>query len=250
MTDSIEIELYLEEYVGKIYKRFRQYSNFEKEKAFRKHLKEKHPSEKDINPYELYTLKILDLLDEEFKINPFFDQHCGLVKQKSKHSEGNYFMSSNEIHSIMNELSIQLQNKIITEHIVSRIRVLSLFNTWCPLIDCDAYLDDIHHSKKYYEEVKQYLFKHKNYMKYSRLLKCAIYNAKLHEHPDVLPRTESEFMSFLITPFIYVMLEPYNYILKEKDLEELDILLHNIQESIQGLIMDNVVEEFLEELKE
>jgi hypothetical protein len=242
--DTFEIELYLEEYIGKIYKRFRQYKNFEKEKEFRKHLKEKYPHEVEINPYQLYTLKILDLLDEEFRVALPFDQYSGFSSIKSRHIEGNMFMSLNEIHSIAEELSIKLQNKIITENIISRVKTLCLQNVLCPLIDFDAFIGDIEHSDIYYEEVKVYLKSHKKYMRYARLIKAAIYNAKLHEHPDILPYTEDKLIEFITSPFIYVMLEPYNFILKDKinELEELDILLHSMEEPIQGLIIDGEIE--------
>ena len=240
--DTVEIELYLEEHVGKIYKRFRQYKNFEKENWFRKHLKYKYPHEVEINPYKLYTLKILDLLDEEFRMKLPFDQFYGFTVPKSKHAEGNEFMSFNEIHSLAEELSIKLQNKSITESIISRVRTLSIVNRWCPLVDCDAFIDNIEHSDSYYEDVKIYLKGHKKYMRYARLIKSSIYNAKLHEHPDELPDTEDTFMDFITSPFIYVMLEPYNFILKDEELSELDILLHGMEEPIQGLIIDGEIE--------
>lgn len=240
--DALDIELYLEEYIGKIYKRFRQYKNFEKEKFFRKYLKERYPNEVEINPYQLYALKILDLLDEEFKITIPFDQYCGLTPLKSRHPEGNSFMSLNEIHSIAEELSMKLQNKIVTENIISRVKTLCIQNKLCSLIDCDAFIEDIEHSEKYYEEVKIYLKGHKKYMRYARLIKTAICNAKIHEHPDILPNTENKLIDFITSPFIYVMLEPYNYILKEKELEELDILLHSMEEPIKGLIIEGEIE--------
>ena len=240
--DTFEIELYLEEYVGKIYRRFRQYNNFEKEKSFRLLLKEKHPNEKEINPYQLYTLKILDLLDEEFKVYSPFDQYTGFSPPKSRHREGNEYMSLNEIHSIAEELSVKLQNKTITENIISRVRTLCFQNKWTPFVDYDVFIENIEHSETYYEQVKVYLKGHKKYMRYSRLIKSAIYNAKIHEHPDVLPYNEDKFIEFITSPFIYVMLEPYNSILKDEELEELDILLHSMEKPIQGLIIDGEIE--------
>jgi hypothetical protein len=242
MSDLIEKEIYVEEYIGKIYKKFRLYNNYKKEKQLRRYLKTLFPNE-DINPYKLYTLKILDLLDEEFKKPLPFDQYHGYIPIKSMHSEGNMFMSTNEIYNVVNELSVKLKNNTITENIVSRVRVLALVNDWCPLLNFDSL--HIDHSEKYFEEVKRYLHGHKKYMRYARLLKFAIADAKLHEHPDELPSTEENFADFLMSPFIYVMLQPYNYILKDEEhfiLERIEELLNETDEIIKGVIIDGEVE--------
>jgi len=236
MSDSIEKELYVEEYIGKIYKKFKFYKNIGKEKFFRQYLKVLYPEE-EINPYRLYTLKILDLLDEEFKTPIPFDQYHGYSPIKTIHKDGNIFMSVNEIHSITNELSIKLQNNTIIENIVSRVRVLSMMNDWCPIIDCDSY--EIEYSDNYFPEVKQYLRNHKKYMRYARLLKAAIADAKLQEKPDILPSIEENFIDFLMSPFIYVILKPYNYILKEDNFET---LLSEENEIIKGVIIDGEIE--------
>ena len=242
MSNLIEKELYVEEYIGKIYKKFRLYNDSKKEKHFRRYLKTLYPNE-DINPYHLYTLKILDLLDEEFKKPLPFDQYHGYSPIKSMHSEGNMFMSTSEIYNVVNELSVKLKNNKITENIVSRLRMLALVNDWCPLLNFDSY--DIDYSDKYLEEVKRYLDKHKKYMRYARLLKAAIADAKLQEHPDILPSTEENFIEFLMSPFIYVMLQPYNYILKDENcciLERIEELLSETDEIIKGVIIDGEVE--------
>jgi hypothetical protein len=242
MSELIEKELYIEEYVGKIYKKFRLYKNIKKEKIFRKMLKQENP-DSDINPYHLYSLKILDLLDEEFKIPLPFDQYHGYSSIKSIHREGNMFMKLNEIYSVINELSVKLKNNTITENIVSRLRVLAFVNDWCPLLNFDTY--EIEYSEKYFEEVKQYLENHKKYMRYARLLKAAIMDAKYHEHPDILPSTEEKFAEFLMSPFIYVMLQPYNYIIKDEDekiLESIQELLNEADEIIKGVIIDGEIE--------
>jgi hypothetical protein len=242
MSDLIEKELYIEEYVGKIYKKFTFYKNIENEKKFRRYLKLLNP-DKDINPYELYTLKILDLLDEEFKTPLPFDQHHGYTPIKNIYEEGNKYSTSSEIYSVANELHVKLENDKITENIISRLRVLAMMNDWCHLVNIDSLC--IEHSEKYFSEVKQYLQNHKKYMRYARLLKVAIADAKLHEHPDILPSEEQKFMDFLMSPFIYVMLQPYNYILKDErleGLERLEELLYETDEIIKGVIIDGDVE--------
>ena len=236
MSDLIEKELYVEEYIGKIYKKFKWYANIEKEKYFRRYLKKLHPEE-EINPYRLYTLKILDLLDEELKKPLPFDQYHGFSPVKSSHTDGNMFMSVNEIYSVVNELSIKLENNTITENIVSRLRVLAIVNDWCPIIDCDS--NTIEYSDRYFENVKIYLYNNKKYMRYARLLKAAIAAAKLQEKPDILPSTEENFIEFLMSPFIYILLQPYNYILKDDDLE---ILLSESGDIVKGVIIDGEIE--------
>ena len=82
-------------------------------------------------------------------------------------------------------------------------------------------------------------------MRYARLLKVAIADAKFQEHPDVLPSTEENFIEFLMSPFIYVMLQPYNYILKDENccrLERIEELLNETDEIIKGVIIDGEVE--------
>jgi hypothetical protein len=242
MSDLIEKELYVEEYIGKIYKKFKVYNNIKLEKKFRRYLRYKYP-DIEINPYHLYTLKILDIIDEELKKPLPFDQYHGYSPIKSMHSEGNMFMTTSEIYTVVNELSIKLKNNTITENIVSRVRMLALVNDWCPLINFDTY--EIEHSDKYFEEVKSYLHGHKKYMRYARLLKAAIADAKLHEHPDELPSTEENFVEFLMSPFIYVMFQPYNYILKDENcciLERIEELLSETDEIIKGVIIDGEVE--------
>jgi hypothetical protein len=242
MSDLIEKELYVEEYIGKIYKKFRLYNDIKKEKHFRRYLKKLFPND-DINPYHLYTLKILDLLDEEFKKPLPFDQYHGYSPIKSMHGEGNMFMSTSEIYNVVNELSVKLKNNTITENIVSRVRMLSIVNDWCPLLNFDSL--DIEYTEKYFEEVKRYLHGHKKYMRYARLLKSAIADARLHEHPDELTATEENFADFLMSPFIYVMLQPYNYILKDENcfiLERIEELLSETDEIIKGVIIDGEVE--------
>jgi hypothetical protein len=242
MSDLIEKELYVEEYIGKIYKKFRLYNNSNKEKYFRRYLKILFP-DTDINPYQLYTLKILDLLDEEFEIPVPFDQYYGYSPIKSIHREGNIFMTSSEIYNVVNELSIKLKNNKITENIVSRLRVLAIVNDWFSFLNLDTY--EIDYSDKYFEEVKIYLRGHKKYMRYARLLKTAIADAKLQEHPDILPSTEENFMEFLMSPFVYVMLQPYNYILKEEKyfiLKRIEEIFSETDEIIKGVIIDGEVE--------
>jgi hypothetical protein len=242
MSDLIEKEIYTEEYVGKIYKKFRLYNDIKREKYFRRYLKILFP-DTDINPYQLYALKILDLLDTELKIPVPFDQYYGYSPIKSIHSEGNIFTTSSEIYNVVNELSIKLKNSTITENIVSRVRMLAIVNDWCPLINFDTY--EIDYSDKYFKEVKRYLGGHKKYMRYARLLKVAIADAKLQEHPDILPSTEENFIEFLMSPFVYVMLQPYNYILKDENcfiLERIEELLNETDEIIKGVIIDGEIE--------
>jgi hypothetical protein len=242
MSDLIEKELYIEEYIGKIYKKFRLYNDTNKEKHFRRYLKTLFPDD-DINPYQLYTLKILDLIDEEFKKPLPFDQYHGYTPIKSIHSEGNIYILTSEIYNVVNELSVKLKNNTITENIVSRLRVLAIVNDWCQLLNFDSF--PIEHSDKYFEEVKQYLGGHKKYMRYARLLKAAIADAKLHEHPDILPSTEENFADFLMSPFIYVMLQPYNYILKDENyciLEGIEEFFNEVDEIVKGVIIDGEVE--------
>ena len=242
MSDLIEKELYVEEYIGKIYKKFKLYSDIKKEKYFRRYLKVLFP-DTDINPYQLYTLKILDVIDEELKKTLPFDQYHGYSPVKSMNSEGNIFMSTSEIYNVVNELSIKLKNNKITENIVSRVRMLAIINDWCPFLNFDTY--EIDYSNRYFEEVKRYLGGHKKYMRYARLLKTAIADAKLHEHPDILPSTEENFIEFLMSPFIYVMLQPYNYILKDENcfiLERIEEILSETDEIVKGVIIDGEVE--------
>lgn len=242
MSDLIEKELYIEEHIGKIYKKFKLYKNVKKEKLFRKILKTENNNE-DINPYHLYSLKILDLLDEEFKYSLPFDQRYGFSPAKSNHCEGNMYIKMNEIYSVANELPIRLKNNKITENILSRVRVLSMVNDWCKLLNFDTY--NIEHSDRFFPEVKTYLQGNKKYMRYARLIKAAIMDAKYFEHPDILPSTEEKFMEFLMSPFIYVMLQPYNYLLDSEIDENLSGALLFIDESeeiVKGILLDGEAE--------
>jgi hypothetical protein len=242
MSDLIEKELYIEEYIGKIYKKFKLYKNIKQEKLFRKLLKSENINE-DINPYHLYSLKILDLLDEEFKLTVPFDQHYGFSSSKSSHTDGNLYIKTNEIYAVANELPIRLKNNKITENIISRVRVLATVNDWCKLLDFDTY--QVEHSDKFFPEVKMYLQGNKKYMRYARLIKAAIVDAKYFEHPDVLPSTEEKFMEFIMSPFIYVMLQPYNYLLNSEIDENLSRILELIDETgeiMKGVIIDGEVE--------
>jgi hypothetical protein len=205
------LENILTDYTIQVYKKFRDYDKSLKLEVF-KYIITNETNEEKINPYCLYSLFIMDLVDNEMKKDIFFDQEYNLVPIKTNHKDGNEFMCNNEIYTVLNELKIWPEKFIITKQIFSRIRTLSILNVWNSNIDIDSYAFDNEESPRFKNEFKTYLLNHPKYLRYSHLLKISLDRAKIFEHPEPIPRTMKEFQQFLKNPLIYVVLEPYNHL--------------------------------------
>jgi hypothetical protein len=205
------IENILTDYTSQMYIKFKDYDKTAKIDIF-KYIITQQSNEEKINPYSLYSLFIMDLVDNEMKKDTFFDQEHNLVPKKSSHRDGNEFMTNNEIYSVLNELKIHPEKFIVTKQIFCRIRTLSILNVWNANIDIDSHAFEIEESSCFKNEFKAYLLDHPKYLRYSHLLKVSIDRAKIFEHPEPIPRTMKEFQIFLKNPLIYVTLEPYNHI--------------------------------------
>jgi len=212
--ETEELEKKLKEFIGFKYKIFLKDSNDSYDDLFRTFLKNNKKSD-TYNSYSLFTLKVFDIIDKESIKYTFFDQDEGYVCVKSPHKDGNYFCSMNEILCIAAEMEFKPLNEKILKQIFGKIRVLSFLNIWNSEIDCETSLEE-GVTPLYLEECKKYFLNHKKYMKYARLLKVALKDAKYYETADYLPETEREFISFLNSPYVYSMLIPYNFILESK----------------------------------
>jgi hypothetical protein len=231
---DLDLEYLLNQYIKKLYIKFEDYDREKNRKIF-KHVSTE-PYNENINMFSLYSLYIMDAIDEEFKKDIFFDQEYGYAPIKSKHSDGNHYMSVNEIHAVLEELQIKPTKSTISRHIISRIRVLSIMNIWNYKIDCDTLIFKGKESENFKKEFKKYLFDNPKYLRYSHLLKVALDSAKMFEHPDPLPRSMKEFKEFLKNPLVYVIFEPYNHINKKENNEDIttgyiiddEIIIHKI----------------------
>jgi len=228
-----DIEKYLEEFTGNTYKKFKNDCDKNDDKMLRDFLKIRSPLG-DYNPYSLYCMKVLNIIDKEFLKYNFFDQDEGFSSVKTWHKDGNDFISINEIYSVINELEVIPNNIKVIKQLCSRVRVLSILNLWRDCLDCDiGFKDGI--TQKYLDECKLYFKGSKNYMRYSRLLMKSLIEAKYYETPDFLPLNEIEYRNFLDSTFVYAMLEPHNFI----DGSEFDNI--NI---VRGIIIDGNIMEF------
>lgn len=209
-----ELEKYLKEFIGFKYQRFLKDSSDSYDDLFRDFLK-KSKGRESYNSYSLFTLKLFDLMDRESLKYNFFDQDEGYVCIKSAHKDGNYFSSMNEILCVAAEIEIKPLNEKILKQIFCKIRVLSFLNIWNSEIDCETSLEE-GVTPFYLEECKKYFLNHKKYMRYARLLKLALKEAKYYETADYLPENEKEFKNFINSPYVYSMLSPYNFITESK----------------------------------
>jgi hypothetical protein len=216
MDLEYDMDYILNDYISNLYIKFKYYDKNIKREIFKCLLTTK--TNEPINIFSLYSLFVMDTVDDEFKKDIFFDQESGFVKKKSYHKEGNEFMSNAEINSVLEELEIKPKKETICRHIITRVRVLSIINIWNHTIDCETLIFKGKETEKYKEEFKKYVFDNPKHLRYNRLLKAALDNGKIFEHPDPLPKNFKEFQQFLKNPLVYVMLEPYNHIKKENDI--------------------------------
>lgn len=206
---SIDDEIQIQNYTNKQYSKFLSYYDIKKEVKIREHLYKINP--KEINIYNLYSLKILDLVDKECMLGPFFDQNNGFVKMKHpRYKDGNEYASKNEIFAVTNEIYTKPRNEKIIMEVCARVRVLALKDIWKEDIDCDDLVYSIDETPNYLIECKKYFLGNKKYMKYARLLRSALQYAKYFEGIDFIPKDFKEYKKFLKNPFIYCILEPYN----------------------------------------
>jgi hypothetical protein len=205
------LENILTDYISQVYIKFKDYDKSAKIDVF-KYIINRESNEEKINPYCLYSLFIMDLVDSEMKKDNFFDQEHRLVPIKTNHKDGNEFMCNNEIYTVLNELKTWPEKFIIVKQIFSRIRSLSILNIWNANLDIDSFAFDNEESSNFKSELKTYLLNHPKYLRYGHLLKVALDRAKTFEHPEPIPRNMKEFQQFLKNPLIYVTLEPYNHI--------------------------------------
>jgi hypothetical protein len=221
------IEIFLEEFTGKIYKKFSKDSCKCDDKILRDFLKARDPIG-IYNPYSLFCMKTLDIIDKEFLKYSFFDQDEGFSPIKTPHKDGNEFISINEIYSVINELEVLPKNIKVIKQLCSRVKVLSILNTWNDSLDCEiGFNEGINY--KYINECRLYFKGNKKYMRYARLLMKSLQEAKYYETPDFLPCNETEYRNFLNSTFVYVMLEPHNFI-EESDFDKINI--------VRGIIID------------
>jgi len=216
------IETFLEELTGTLYKKFKQESSKQNNEFIKNFCKRDESNQ--INVYNLYALKILKIIDLECISNVFFDQEKKILPVKSERKESNEYISNSEIYNVVNEVKIKPENQTILKNICSRIRVLSCLDIWENDIDCETFCYDQEVTDKYLEKCKIYFLKNKNYMRYARLLKVALDNGKYFELPDFLPNNINEYRTFLRQPFIYIILQPYNYLIKDIIEEDVTII--------------------------
>lgn len=207
------IETFLEELTGTLYKKFRLESSKQDNEFIKQFCK--RDDKNQINAYNLYALKILKIIDRECVECEYFDQENGFIYSKSNRKEPNEFISNSEIYNVANEVKIKPVTQKIMVNIFSRIRVLAILDVWEKDIDCETFCYEQEVSDKYLEQCKIYFLNQKRYMRYARLLKVALDNGKYFELPDFLPNNINEYRTFLRQPFIYVILQPWNYILSD-----------------------------------
>ena len=136
---------------------------------------------------------------------------------KSNKEEVNYYNSDNEIFNIANEFGFKSNDKNIIRQIFGRIRFLAKHNIWNPsvdyLVDDTELLDS-----KYYEtenfriNFKKYINNHPKYLRYLNLLRKALIQSYYFRSKIFVAITNKELNSVLCSPFVYIMLEPYNHI--------------------------------------
>jgi len=214
LMDISDTESYLYTYTSDVYKYFNIQAMFQDDTEFKKRIIN---SSGEFNPYVLYSMKILSLMEKECLNNILFDQEHGFSLRKTNHNDGNHYIHLNEIKYIANELKIRPKSEEFILQIFMRVRVLSILNKWNPDIDCDTLYYKQEESPIFLEECKKYFKGSKKYLRYTRLLKAAIDNAIIFEKPIKMPSTLKEYKEFLKNPFVYVILEPYNYILSHTE---------------------------------
>lgn len=213
---EFDMDYLLDNYISNLYLKFKEYDKTKKQDIFKQLIVVK--SNQPVNIFSLYSLYVMDAIDEDFKKDVYFDQEIGYVKNKINHKDGNDYISNNEIKVVLEELEMKPKKDIICRHIITRVRVLSMMNVWNHKIDYETLIFRGKETERFREEFKKYIFDNPKHLRYNRLLKVALDSAKIFEHPDPLPSTFKEFQYFLKNPLVYVMLEPYNHIKKENDI--------------------------------
>lgn len=226
-----DMDYLLDNYISNLYTKFKEYDKTKRQDIFKQLIIVK--SNQPVNIFSLYSLYVMDAIDEEFKKDVYFDQESGYTKPKIFHKDGNDYTSNNEIKVVLEELEIKPKKDIICRHVMTRIRVLSMMNVWNHKIDSETLIFRGKETERFREEFKKYVYNHPKHLRYGRLLKVALDNGKIFEHPDPLPSTFKEFQHFLKNPLVYVMLEPYNHINKKEN-EDItvgnEVIIHKISE--------------------
>lgn len=208
----------IEEYIGNFYKIFKLNINKDSDEILIDIIYKNRFNEKlELQEvYTFFTLKLYDLIDKYTLATYYFDQiFCGYPTKSN--IEGNQFSSDNEIFNIADEFGFKTEDKNIIRQIFSRIRFLAKHNIWNPSIDYiidDTELKD----SKYYEtenfrkNFKKYLENHPKHLRYLNLLRKALIQSYYFRTKIFVAITNKELNSVLCSPFVYIMLEPYNHI--------------------------------------
>lgn len=208
--ENKDLERQIYEYTINVYKRAKVHLDTFCDDMFEIFLHETTKSP-IINPYSLYSLKILHLVDQELTKDIFFDQYYGFAPIKTTHPEGNDFIHNNEIHCLLSELPNKSDDYRINKQLCMRIRVLAGLNVWNHLIDCETLIFGDYETENYKEKFKTYVYNHPKYLRYSRLLKASLDSGRVMNKPEPLPTSMKEYIHFLKDPLVYVLLEPYNH---------------------------------------
>jgi hypothetical protein len=174
VDSEYDMNILLDKYISKLYIKFKDYDKSSKEDIFKFMIKDINT--KEVNIFSLYTLYVMDAVDEEFKKDIFFDQAFNYVPIKTEHKDGNDYTSNNEIHAVLEELEIKPKKDNICRHIMTRIRVLAIMDIWNHTIDCETLIFEGKETEKFKEEFKKYLFGNPKYLRYSIIKSCFRYS--------------------------------------------------------------------------
>jgi hypothetical protein len=170
--------------------------------------------------YAFFALKIYDVIDKHIHNHYYFDQIHGDFPVKGINLESNIFNSDNEIFNIADEFGLKSEDKNITRQIFGRIRFLASKNVYNINIANNFILCKMdYENPKYYETenfkiyFKNYVNKNVKYLRYLDLLRKVLVKSYYFRQNIFIPLSAKDLMKVLEDPFIWVILEPYNYII-------------------------------------
>jgi hypothetical protein len=218
-TEALIYYPIIEEYIGNFYKVFKLNINKDSDKILIQVVYDNRFNENfELEEvYTFFTLKLYDLIDKYNLSTYYFDQIFAGYPIKSYNEEVNQFSSDNEIFNIADEFGFKTSDKNIIRQIFGRIRFLAKNNIWNSSVD---YLTDITETSdsKYYETenfriyFKKYIDNHPKYLRYLGLLRKALIQSYYFRTKMAIAISNKELNTILSSPFVYVMLEPYNHI--------------------------------------
>lgn len=212
----------IDKYTSNLYEKYQFYSSKQNDDKLLSILKA-NSADSNVNLYSFFGAKVLDILAKEADHTEFFDLETGFVRPKSRSIDGNYYTHRNEIFSVLNEVRYTPDTENILIQICGRVRVLAFLDKWNSNIDCDNLYFEQEISTNYFKECKKYLQGNIKYMRYARLIRACIDSVRVFEKFYRLPTTFEGYRELLHNPLVYVLLEPYNYMIKLSEDESMVI---------------------------